>query len=109
MTPLPSVLSEALEALKECADDLECEIKARAIGELPRRIERDLGTVTRARSALTRLKALGGELDGLRGMIDQAVETDEEGRPIVYFTNSAAMRAAVSLLRTLLQPASDDR
>ena len=40
------------EALRECADDLEAEIKARASGELPRRIARDLDTVERARAAL---------------------------------------------------------
>ena len=40
------------EALGECADDLESEIKARADNELPRRISRDMETVTRARQAL---------------------------------------------------------
>ena len=40
------------EALRECADDLESEIKARADNELPRRIARDMETVTRARQAL---------------------------------------------------------
>jgi len=56
---LASALEAALErearlreALRECADDLEAEIKARASGELPRRIARDLDTVERARAAL---------------------------------------------------------
>lgn len=40
------------EALRECADDLENEIKARADNELPRRIARDMETVIRARQAL---------------------------------------------------------
>lgn len=40
------------EALKECADDLEAEINARAAGELPRRIARDMAAVQRARTAL---------------------------------------------------------
>lgn len=42
------------EALAECADDLEAEITARADGELPRRIARDMETVTRARAALNK-------------------------------------------------------
>jgi len=39
-------------ALKDCADDLEAEIQARADGELPRRIDRDLEAVRRARELL---------------------------------------------------------
>ena len=49
---------DLLEALQECADDLEAEIQARADGELPRRIARDKATVRRARAAIA--KALGG-------------------------------------------------
>lgn len=45
---------DLLVALKECADDLEVEIRARAVGELPRRIERDLETVTKARAAIAK-------------------------------------------------------
>jgi hypothetical protein len=59
MNALASALEAAIEregrlreALRECADDLEAEIKARALGELPRRIARDLDTVERARAAL---------------------------------------------------------
>lgn len=45
---------EALKsALSECADDLEAEVNARAsAGELPRRIERDLEPVRKARALL---------------------------------------------------------
>jgi hypothetical protein len=42
--------------LKECADDLETEIEARRSGELPRRIERDLEPVRKARAALKETK-----------------------------------------------------
>lgn len=42
-----------MEALvKELADDLEAEIQARAGNDLPRRIERDMEPVRRARTAL---------------------------------------------------------
>ncbi len=51
-----AALGEAERALEECANDLEAEISARASGELPRRIARDLETVTRARAALSTLK-----------------------------------------------------
>lgn len=40
------------EALRECANDLETEIQARAKGELPRRIDRDMEAVRNARAAL---------------------------------------------------------
>ena len=44
---------KALEAaLREVADDLEAEIKARAGDDLPRRVERDLEPVFRARALL---------------------------------------------------------
>jgi hypothetical protein len=44
---------EALsDSLRECADDLESEVKARASGDLPRRIERDLEPARRARELL---------------------------------------------------------
>jgi hypothetical protein len=43
---------DLLAVLKDCADDLEVEIRARAIGELPRRIERDLAIVRRARAVI---------------------------------------------------------
>jgi hypothetical protein len=48
---------ERLRALlKECADDLETEIEARRSGGLPRRIERDLEPVRKARAALKETK-----------------------------------------------------
>jgi len=53
---LSAALGEAERALKECADDLEAEINARSDNELPRRIARDMETVTRARAALSTLK-----------------------------------------------------
>lgn len=44
---------KALEAaLREAADGLEAEIKARAGNDLPRRVERDLEPVSRARALL---------------------------------------------------------
>lgn len=49
----PADIERLREALRECADDLEAEIKCRASGELPRRIARDLETVARARALLT--------------------------------------------------------
>lgn len=51
---------ELLQALEECAGDLESEIKARASGELPRRIERDMEAVTRARAAIAKAKGSEG-------------------------------------------------
>jgi hypothetical protein len=45
---------DLLALLKECADDLEAEIQARASGELPRRIARDMDTVVRARAAIAK-------------------------------------------------------
>jgi len=45
-----------VRALEECADDLESEINARAAGELPRRISRDMEAVVRARAALVLAK-----------------------------------------------------
>jgi uncharacterized membrane protein YccC len=48
---------DLLAMLQECADDLEAEIQARADGELPRRIDRDMATVHRARDVIA--KALG--------------------------------------------------
>ena len=48
---------KALEdALREAADDLEAEIKARAEGDLPRRVERDLEPVFRARATLAKYR-----------------------------------------------------
>lgn len=40
------------DSLAECADDLETEVNARASGEVPRRIERDLEPVRKARALL---------------------------------------------------------
>ena len=45
-------IKELEAALREVADDLEAEIKARAGGDLPRRVERDLEPVFRARALL---------------------------------------------------------
>lgn len=45
-------ISKLAEKLRELADDLESEIEARRVGELPRRIERDLGLVREARALL---------------------------------------------------------
>lgn len=56
-----SDIAELIAAAKYGADDLEAEIKARAIGELPRRIERDMDTVRRLRAALA---AVTGEVQG---------------------------------------------
>ena len=50
------LLGQALTMLKECADELEAEIQGRAIGELPRRIKRDMETVERARNVLALAK-----------------------------------------------------
>jgi hypothetical protein len=54
-------IEELVEAAGEAADDLEAEIRARATGEVPRRIERDLETVSRLRSALARVQAQQAE------------------------------------------------
>lgn len=51
------ILRAVVDALEDCANDLEAEIKARAIGELPRRIERDLQPVVRARELIARAEA----------------------------------------------------
>jgi len=56
----PPVQSELVEALRQVTDDLEAEIEGRRDGELPRRIERDLDIVRKARALLA--KATG---DGL--------------------------------------------
>jgi hypothetical protein len=48
------------ECLRECADDLESEVKARASGDLPRRIERDLEPARRARELLAARAAREG-------------------------------------------------
>lgn len=45
-------VAELEDALREVADDLEAEIKARAEGDLPRRVKRDLEPVSRARALL---------------------------------------------------------
>jgi hypothetical protein len=45
---------ELLELLRQVTDDLEAEIEGRRAGELPRRIERDLEVVRKARAAITR-------------------------------------------------------
>jgi len=47
-----TTLSEIEARLKACADELEAEINARAVGEWPRRIKRDLATVEEARAAI---------------------------------------------------------
>lgn len=52
LTTQAARIAELEGALRDCADDLEAEIKARAVGELPRRIARDLEPVLRARTAL---------------------------------------------------------
>jgi len=53
--------NEALaDCLRECADDLESEVNARASGELPRRVERDLEPVRRARELLAARAAREG-------------------------------------------------
>jgi hypothetical protein len=50
---------EAIAALIECANDLEAEIEARRDRELPRRIDRDLGAVKRARGAIAYFQVPG--------------------------------------------------
>ena len=45
-------IKELEDALREVAGDLEAEIRARAGGDLPRRVERDLEPVFRARALL---------------------------------------------------------
>ena len=45
-------IAELESALTECADDLESEVEARRPVTLPRRIDRDLGPVVRARAIL---------------------------------------------------------
>jgi len=45
-------IAELEAALREVAGDLEAEIKARAGGDLPRRVERDLEPVSKARALL---------------------------------------------------------
>lgn len=52
-------LSEARGLLKECSDDLSAEIHARAPGELPRRIKRDLEIVELARAFLNHHRSDG--------------------------------------------------
>lgn len=64
-------------ALTVCADDLEAEVNARASGELPRRIERDLEPVRKARALLaqpagTWVNPLAAEVEKLRAKIDRA-------------------------------------
>lgn len=54
-------------ALKDCADDLEAEILARANSELPRRIDRDLETVRVARQALSPNNPAGQAMEGDHG------------------------------------------
>lgn len=49
---LEARVAELEGALREVADDLEAEIKARAGNDLPRRVERDLEPVSRARALL---------------------------------------------------------
>lgn len=49
-------IKELEAALREVADDLEAEIKARAGGELPRRVERDLEPVFRARDIIAKYR-----------------------------------------------------
>jgi hypothetical protein len=54
--------NEALsDCLRECAGDLAAEINARVGGELPRRIERDLEPVRRARELLAARAAREGK------------------------------------------------
>lgn len=52
------------DAVRECADDLEAEIQARAPGELARRIERDMAPVRKARALLTPNATLSGPARG---------------------------------------------
>jgi hypothetical protein len=54
------------DCLRECSDDLAAEISARASGELPRRIERDLSPVRRARELLDQPVARKGA-EGVKG------------------------------------------
>jgi len=49
---LEARVKELEAALREVAGDLEAEIKARAEGDLPRRVERDLEPVWKARALL---------------------------------------------------------
>ncbi|MFN8996012.1 MAG: hypothetical protein ACK5X3_20425 [Pseudomonadota bacterium] len=49
---LEARVAELEAALREVAGDLEAEIKARAEGDLPRRVERDLEPVCKARALL---------------------------------------------------------
>lgn len=62
---------EALRSvLTECADDLEAEVNARASGDLPHRIERDLDPVRKARALLAQpstswVNPLAAEVDAL--------------------------------------------
>jgi len=56
---------DLLEALIVCTEDLESEIRARAPGELPRRIERDMETVRHAQAVIAKaLNARTGDLFG---------------------------------------------
>lgn len=50
-----SVVADLLHALAECADDLASEIHARASGDLPRRIERDMSAVYAARALIDKV------------------------------------------------------
>lgn len=70
------VVNEGMkEALKECSSDLEAEILARAPGELPRRIERDMETVLRAKAALQASDLpRGGNLPSAREIREQALQ-----------------------------------
>lgn len=57
-TPPPAIpdREEIVGVIRELSDELEAEIQGRASGELPRRIARDMETVTRARSLLAKLE-----------------------------------------------------
>ncbi len=101
-TPWVNPLAAEVEALKsaltECADDLEAEVNARASGELPRRIERDLEPVRKARALLaqpagTWVNPLAAEVEKLRAA---SVIEWEPGRS---YTAAELLRRAIRGLR----------
>ena len=90
---------EALrDCLAECLDDLSSEINARALGELPRRIERDLAPVRRAAALLAQpagpwVNPLAAEVEALRAA---SVIEWEPGRS---YTAAELLRRAIRGLR----------
>lgn len=60
LSALKALVGRMVEGLEEVTDALEAEVKARAGGELPRRIARDLEPVVRARSLLSEAKGEAG-------------------------------------------------